>query len=80
LLNTIAAAGTATYVATHARTGDLQTKATVHGYATASVWVAGIFVLAALFAGGLINVHPRQHGADANASNAEAQLLPTEVY
>ena len=32
--------------------------ATVHGYATASGWAAGILVLAALLGGILINVHP----------------------
>ena len=34
--------------------------ATVHGYATASAWAAGILVLAAVLAGILINVHPGQ--------------------
>ena len=34
--------------------------ATVHGYATASAWAAGIMVLAAVLAGILINVHPGQ--------------------
>ena len=77
LLNTIAAAATATYLATHAHTSDVQANATVHGYATASAWVAGIFVLAAVVAGVLINVHPQQ---ETQAVGAETELLPTEVY
>ena len=61
LLNTIAAAATATYLAAHAAdSSGVVAKATVHGYATASVWVAGIFVLAALVGGVLIDVHPGQ--------------------
>ena len=74
LLNTIAAAATATYLVSHARTGNVVAKATVHGYATASVWVAGIFVLAAIVAGVLINVHPGQPAAD-----TEADLSPAGV-
>ena len=35
-------------------------RATVHGYAMASAWAAGIFVLAAVLAGILIDVHPGQ--------------------
>jgi hypothetical protein len=81
LLNTIAAAATTTYLATHARSHDLVAKATVHGYATASAWVAGIFVLAAVLGGVLINVHPGEPVADPPAADpAEAALLPTEVY
>jgi predicted MFS family arabinose efflux permease len=76
LLNTIAAAATATYLVAHAGAADLQAKATVHGYATASAWVAGIFVLAAVVAGVLITVHPGQQVEDRPAS----ELLPTEVY
>jgi len=34
--------------------------ATVHGYAMASAWAAGILVLAAVLAGLLITVHPGQ--------------------
>lgn len=75
LLNTIAAAATATYLASHVRSANVAAKATVHGYATASAWVAGIFVLAALAAGILINVHPGQR-VDAGPEAA----LPTEVY
>jgi EmrB/QacA subfamily drug resistance transporter len=95
LLNTIAAAATATYLASHAaHSSGVVAKATVHGYATASWWVAGIFALAALIGGVLINVHPGQPvaaaagagagaGADEGAeavAEAEAELLPTEVY
>ncbi len=58
LLNTIAATATASYLVSHRRIGDELARATVHGYATASAWAAGIFLLAALVAGLLINVHP----------------------
>ena len=62
LLNTVAAAATATYLAFHAphSGGEVAAKATVHGYATASWWVAGIFLLGALVAGLLINVRPEE--------------------
>ena len=80
LLNTIAATATASYLASHARGGGVQSKATVHGYATASIWVAGIFLLAAVIAGVLINVDPQQHDADAHAADVGADLLPAEVY
>jgi predicted MFS family arabinose efflux permease len=87
LLNTIVAATTATYLASHAaHSSGVAAKATVHGYATASAWVAGIFVLAAMVAGVLINVHRGQSvavadpsAADADA-DADAALPPTEVY
>ncbi|HEX4434933.1 MAG TPA: MFS transporter [Acidimicrobiales bacterium] len=68
LLNTIAAAATTTYLAAHhVQSADLVAKATVHGYATASAWAAGIFVVAAVLAGILINVHPGRHVADADS-------------
>jgi EmrB/QacA subfamily drug resistance transporter len=70
LLNTIAAAATATYLTSHTRGGGVVAKATVHGYATASAWVAGIFVLAAVVAGVLINVHPGQPAAGQPAAQA----------
>ncbi len=94
LLNTIAAAATAAYLAAHTHTGgaDLVATATVHGYATASAWAAGIFLLAALLAAVLINVHPGQPITDAadateatdaddaaDAAAAEAHPLPTEA-
>jgi hypothetical protein len=65
LLNTIAATATASYLVSHRRIGDEIARATVHGYATASAWAAGIFVLAALVAGLLINVHPGRQRAPA---------------
>ena len=80
LLNTIAAAATATYLAAHQRGTGVQARATVHGYATASFWVAGIFLLAAVVAGVLINVDPRQHAVNAQAPNVDADLFPAEVY
>ncbi len=76
LLNTIAAAASAAYVASHHGV-DLQAKATVHGYATASGWVAGIFILAAVIAGVLIDVNPRHKEP---TSALDPKLLPTEVY
>lgn len=80
LLNTIAAAGATAYLATHERGGDALANATVHGYATASAWVAGIFVLAALIAAVLINVHPQHHAAGARVGSLDVDHLPTEVY
>jgi EmrB/QacA subfamily drug resistance transporter len=74
LLNTIAAAAALTYLASHARGHGVTAQATVHGYATASAWVAGIFVLAAVVAGVLINVHPGRQPAP-----AEAAAVPTEL-
>jgi len=80
LLNTIAAAAATTYLATHARTAHQVAMATVHGYATASAWATGIFILAALVAGILINVHPGQPIADpGDAADATRRLLPTET-
>jgi hypothetical protein len=60
-------------------------KATVHGYATASAWVAGIFVLAAVVAGVLINVHPGQavavpETAPVGGAVKEAEVPPPEVF
>ena len=49
------------------------------GYATASAWVAGIFVLAAVLAAVLINVDPGEQVADAHAGG-ETELLPSEGY
>jgi EmrB/QacA subfamily drug resistance transporter len=78
LLNTIAAAATATYLAVHGRSADVA-KATVHGYATASAWAAGIFVLAAVVAGLLINAHPGQPAAGVPVQEAEAERVPADV-
>ena len=80
LLNTIAAAATTAYLATHMRGGEVTARATVHGYATASAWAAGIFVLAAVIAGVVINVHPGRSAAGSRAAEADPERLPTEVY
>ena len=58
LLNTIAASATATYLVTHVKSADLASRATVHGFAVASGWAAGIFLLAAAVGGTLITAHP----------------------
>jgi EmrB/QacA subfamily drug resistance transporter len=58
LLNTIAAMATATYLRGHLTGSDLEAKATVHGFAVASGWAAGIFLLAAVIGGTLITTHP----------------------
>jgi EmrB/QacA subfamily drug resistance transporter len=79
LLNTIAAAATTTYLATHTRSAGEVAKATVHGYAVASGWAAGIFVLAAVLAGVLINVHPGQPVVDGPVPDVPTDLLPSEV-
>ena len=74
LLNTIAATATATYLASHRNVGDQLARATVHGYATASAWAAGIFVLAALVAGLLIDVHPGRARAPAQDAAPSPEL------
>jgi EmrB/QacA subfamily drug resistance transporter len=72
LLNTIAASATAAYLVSHGRGGNVVARATVHGFATASAWAAGIMLLAAILGGLLINVHPgRQH----QEAKGEPQLL-----
>ena len=58
LLNTIAATATASYLAVHTTGANLASRATVHGFATASGWAAGIFALAAVVGGVLITAHP----------------------
>jgi hypothetical protein len=58
LLNTIAATVTAGYLASRVSSVQTVTAATVHGYAVASGWAAGILVLAATVGGVLINAHP----------------------
>ena len=65
LLNTIAASATAAFLVSHRTGGNLVARATVHGYATASAWAAGIFVLAAVVSGILIDVHPGRPRAQA---------------
>jgi EmrB/QacA subfamily drug resistance transporter len=76
LLNTIAASAAAAYLATHQGTENLNAQATVHGFATASAWAAGIFVLAAIIGGILIDVHPGQppiHRGDASTEYVPAR-------
>jgi EmrB/QacA subfamily drug resistance transporter len=72
LLNTLAAAATATYLASHhVQSKDVVAQATVHGYAVASGWAAGILVLAAVLAAILINVDPgRAQSAVGKAADA----------
>jgi EmrB/QacA subfamily drug resistance transporter len=65
LLNTIAATATATYIASRARSVHLVAQATVHGYAVASAWAAGVLLLAAVVGGVLINAHPGRDRAGA---------------
>jgi hypothetical protein len=59
LLNTVAAAATAGYLAARAPAG----VALVHGYATAAGWAAAILLAAALVVGLLVRAGPpeRQH-------------------
>ena len=63
LLNTIAASATATYLRAHRGGTELLQRATVHGYALASAWAAGILLLAAVLSGILITAHPRRDAA-----------------
>jgi EmrB/QacA subfamily drug resistance transporter len=63
LLNTIAATATVSYLATRVRTVHAVTAATVHGYAVASGWAAGILALAAVVGGSLINADPGRERA-----------------
>jgi predicted MFS family arabinose efflux permease len=77
LLNTIAAAATATYIAGHhVQNASGAARATVHGYAVASGWAAGILVLAAVLGGILINVHPGRP-VDADATHADVVFEET---
>jgi EmrB/QacA subfamily drug resistance transporter len=69
LLNTVAATATAAYLTTHAHTSSAVARATVHGFAVASGWAAGSFVLAAIVGGILINAHP---GRDNRTDQAPA--------
>ena len=75
LLNTIAASATAAYLASHRTGGDLVARATVHGYATASAWAAGIFVLAGLRSPGSSSTCIRGVGRGMRAT--EAALRPS---
>ncbi len=60
LLNTIAATATASYLAAHTTGSNLAARATVHGFAVASGWAAGIFILAAVVGAVLITSHPER--------------------
>jgi len=68
LLNTIAAAATASYLATRIRGGPGAAAALVHGYTVAASWPAGILVAAALVVGLLVNADPPRHQASAPTS------------
>jgi hypothetical protein len=74
LLNTIAATATATYLASHTKTVQTVTAATVHGYAVASGWAAGILVLAAVVGGVLINAYPGRERAQLEQTRAPVEL------
>jgi EmrB/QacA subfamily drug resistance transporter len=68
LLNTIATAATASYLATHAPTPTAVADATVHGFAVASGWAAGSMVLAAVVAAALIDANPARDSRRATAT------------
>jgi Carboxypeptidase regulatory-like domain/Major Facilitator Superfamily len=73
LLNTIAASATTAYLASN-RTGPrVELFATVHGYAVAATWAAGILLGTALLVALFINADPRQKAA------AGAQPAPAEA-
>ncbi len=62
--------GHATYSPSHhVQSRSEVAQATVHGYAVASGWAAGILVLAAVLGGILINVHPG--GRSSSCGHAE---------
>lgn len=65
LLNTIAAGTAATFITAHGRSPLQIANGTVHGYAVAVTWAAGVLVVAAIVAGLLINARPgkRDRGA-----------------
>jgi len=48
----------AAYLAVHAHSPGVVTRATVHGYAVASGWATGSLLLAAIVAGVLIDANP----------------------
>jgi EmrB/QacA subfamily drug resistance transporter len=76
LLNTLAAAATVTYLASHhVQSKDEVAQATVHGYAVASGWAAGILVLAAVLAGILIDVHPGRAARGGAVSEGEVEVV-----
>ena len=80
LLNTVAAAASATYLAGHATSSGLASRATVHGFAVASGWAAGILLLGAVVGGILISAHPGRdapHRAPTGPSTDEIVLEPS---
>ena len=74
LLNTIAATATVSYLASHTKTVQAVTAATVHGYAVASGWAAGILVLAAVVGGVLINAYPGRDRAQLEQTRVPVEL------
>ena len=74
LLNTIAATATVSYLASRVRTVHTVTAATVHGYAVASGWAAGVLLLAAVVGGSLINAHPGRERARLEQSPVPVEL------
>ena len=74
LLNTIAATATVSYLASHTKTVQTVTAATVHGYAVASGWAAGVLVLAAIVGGVLINADPGRERAELEQETSAADL------
>ncbi|HEX4245765.1 MAG TPA: MFS transporter [Acidimicrobiales bacterium] len=80
LLNTVAATASAAYIASHTKTAGLASRATVHGFAVASGWAAGILLLAGVIGGILINAHPGRdapHRAPAVPSSDEMVPQPS---
>ncbi|NEE30478.1 multidrug efflux MFS transporter, partial [Streptomyces sp. SID7982] len=79
LLNAIATSVTADRIASGGRGERAVTEATVHGYAVASLWAAGITGVAALLAGLLITIDlrkPAQAPAE-QVRTAEGDLAPS---
>jgi hypothetical protein len=74
LLNTIAATATVSYLAARVRTAHVVTAATVHGYAVASGWAAGVLLLAAVVGGSLINAHPGRERARLEQAQVPLEL------
>ena len=74
LLNTIAATATASYLALRANTDHTVAAATVHGYAVASGWAAGVLVLAAIVGGVMIDAHPGRERAELDQEKLTLEL------
>ncbi|MGN2364013.1 MFS transporter [Streptomyces luridiscabiei] len=79
LLNAIATSVTADRIASGGNSERAVTEATVHGYAVASLWAAGITGVAALLAGLLITIDLRKPPQDPaeHARTAEGDLAPS---